>query len=126
VALTLSVKGTTCWLCGMAGADSADHDPPRSVLIRSGVRDPDALGYLNPAHLYPCNQVRGKRPVTDELRAEVLAARLAHLARASAAAALSPRLARRRPSLLSTNESSAQESCASISPNPEKKFRGES
>lgn len=75
VALTLSVKGDVCWLCGGPGANSADHEPPRSALLASGVADPDALDFLRPAHLL-CNQFRGTRPVTDELRAE-LAAHLA-------------------------------------------------
>ena len=69
-AVVLNRKGTTCHLCGGDGADSADHDPPRSVLIRAGVPDPDALRFLFPAHWQPCNNHRKARPLTDELRAE--------------------------------------------------------
>jgi hypothetical protein len=74
--LTLATKGRTCHLCGLPGADSADHDPPRSVLVRAGVPDPDAPGYLWPAHWSPCNNRRKARPVTPDLRAELRAARL--------------------------------------------------
>jgi hypothetical protein len=77
--LTLSTKGTTCHLCGLPGADSADHDPPRSVLVRAGVANPDAAVYLFPAHWTPCNNNRKAKPLTPELRAELRAARLSHL-----------------------------------------------
>lgn len=66
----LTTKGTTCHLCGQPGADSADHNPPRSVLIRMGVTAPDAMRYLFPAHWQPCNNHRKARPLTDQLRAE--------------------------------------------------------
>lgn len=78
VAYTLANKGTTCHLCGLPGADSADHDPPRSELLAAGVPNPDALVYLFPAHRIPCNVGRGTRPITDELRAELRAAREQH------------------------------------------------
>lgn len=67
----LTLKGTTCHLCGLGGADSADHNPPRSQLIQAGVRDPDAMRFLFPAHYAPCNRDRRDRPITDELRAEL-------------------------------------------------------
>jgi hypothetical protein len=73
---TLATKGTTCHLCGLPGADSADHDPPRSVLVRAGVPDPDAPAYLYPAHWSPCNNNRKAQPITPELRAELRTARL--------------------------------------------------
>lgn len=76
VVATLTSKGTTCHLCLMAGATSADHNPPRSALIRAGVPDPDALRFLFPAH-HVCNVRRQDRPITDELRAELRAAALA-------------------------------------------------
>lgn len=94
VALVLQTKGTTCHLCGLPGATSADHDPPRSVLVASGCPNPDdpAL-YLWPAHL-SCNQLRGARPIDDELRAECRTHRLRIEGRTTAQ--LSPRFARRR------------------------------
>jgi hypothetical protein len=97
VAATLADKGTTCHLCGLEGADSADHDPPRSTLIASGVPNPDAPGYLLPAHYLPCNALRGARPITPALRAECRAARLAALGQLETAVPLSPRFADRRP-----------------------------
>ncbi len=77
VAAVLASKGTVCHLCGEAGADSADHDPPRSVLLREGVRNPDALEYLHPAHVR-CNILRKARPITDALRADLARARAGH------------------------------------------------
>lgn len=77
VALVLAHKGTVCHLCLEPGADSADHEPPRSVLLREGVADPDALRFLQPAHLR-CNIIRKARPVDDHLRAELAAARAGH------------------------------------------------
>lgn len=47
-----------CHLCGLPGADTVDHDPPRKYLVAAGVPDPDAIEYLRPAHL-KCNQRRG-------------------------------------------------------------------
>lgn len=70
VQATLTAKGRTCHLCELGGANSADHQPPRSVLIQAGVQDPDALRFLFPAHL-SCNIDRKARPITDELRAEL-------------------------------------------------------
>jgi hypothetical protein len=95
-AATLADKGTTCHLCGLDGANSADHDPPRSTLIATGVPNPDAPGYLLPAHL-SCNQLRGTRPVTPQVRAECRAAMRAALGQVETAVPLSPRFAGRRP-----------------------------
>ncbi|WP_375544243.1 HNH endonuclease [Pseudoclavibacter albus] len=54
-ALTLAHYGTTCWLCGLPGATTADHVIPRS---RGGaVYD---LANLAPAHKR-CNESRGNR-----------------------------------------------------------------
>jgi hypothetical protein len=92
VAATLTSKGRTCHLCGLGGANSADHNPPRSALIRAGIQDPDALRFLFPAHLL-CNVWRKDRPLTDELRAELRAkmldaARVGRPARSARFAAL--------------------------------------
>lgn len=92
-ALTLQTKGTTCHLCGLPGADSPDHDPPRSVLVASGCLNPDDLSYLHPAHL-SCSQLRGTRPITPELKAECRTDRLRREGKATAS--LSPRFARLR------------------------------
>lgn len=73
-AAVLATKGTVCHLCGETGADSADHNPPRSVLLREGITDPDAMRFLFPAHVR-CNIIRKARPVTDQLRAELAQAR---------------------------------------------------
>lgn len=91
----LAWKGTICWLCGLDGADSADHDPPRSQLVRAGVPNPDDLRFLFPSHRFPCNVSRKARPVTAELRTELRHKRLQYVARMSAAAARSPRFTRR-------------------------------
>lgn len=57
VKLTLSTYGTICWLCGLPGANSADHIIPRS---RGGaVYDIKNLG---PTHK-SCNEARGNTPV---------------------------------------------------------------
>lgn len=57
VALTLREKGGVCALCGLPGADSADHIVPRS---RGGaVYD---LANLQPAHRR-CNESRGNRSI---------------------------------------------------------------
>jgi hypothetical protein len=82
VTAVLTNKGTTCHLCDGDGADSADHNPPRSVLIRAGVPNPDAMRYLFPVHWRPCNNYRKDRPVTDELRAECRALFARYSARA--------------------------------------------
>lgn len=99
VALTLGTKGSVCHLCGLEGADSADHNPPRSVLVASGVANPDDPGYLFPAHRRPCNHSRGARPITDELRAELRAKRLAFVDEHQVATT-SARFARTRPTFL--------------------------
>jgi 5-methylcytosine-specific restriction endonuclease McrA len=56
-ALTLETYGRTCWLCGLPGADTADHVIP--VSKGGAVYDLDNLG---PAH-GTCNYSRGNRPV---------------------------------------------------------------
>lgn len=96
VATTLANKGTVCHLCGMGGATSADHDPPRQELVRRGVPDPDDLRFLNPAHLV-CNHRRGTQPLTPELRAHLRALRLADLGLGPTPTGLSPRFTKRRP-----------------------------
>lgn len=73
-AAVIAAKGDVCWLCGMAGATSADHNPPRSKLIALGIANPDAMRFLFPAHVR-CNVLRRARPVTDKLRAELAKAR---------------------------------------------------
>ncbi|MFD2674998.1 HNH endonuclease [Gulosibacter bifidus] len=55
---TLAEYGTTCWLCGLPGADSADHVVPRSQ--GGAVYDMENLA---PAHKR-CNIARGDRDVT--------------------------------------------------------------
>jgi hypothetical protein len=86
----LTTKGRVCHLCGLPGADSADHDPPRSVLLASGIHNPDAIRYLFPAHL-GCNLDRKARTITDELRAEL---RERQAARLRVKPTLSPRFAK--------------------------------
>lgn len=56
VKLTLATYGTVCWLCGLPGANSADHVIPRSQ--GGAVYD---IGNLGPAHR-KCNYARGNRP----------------------------------------------------------------
>lgn len=104
VAATLAAKGTVCHLCKLRGATSADHNPPRSALIRAGVPDPDALRFLFPAHL-SCNIWRKDRPLTDELRAE-LRARL--LAARGVSLPRSARFGGNRPTLVILNETNAR------------------
>lgn len=56
VVLTLETYGTICRLCGLDGADSADHIMPRS-------KAPELtweLTNLRPAHKR-CNEARGNR-----------------------------------------------------------------
>lgn len=117
VNLVLHVKGRTCHLCGLGGADSADHDPPRSELVARGVPDPDALEYLWPSHKLPCNIARGARPITAGLRAELRAKRLSSLGQSAADATLSPRFASRRPSFFPTAVEPGRSSCL-FSPRP--------
>lgn len=38
-----------CWLCGLPGADTIDHEPPRKVLLERGL-DPRDPKYWRPAH----------------------------------------------------------------------------
>ena len=57
VAQVLAAKGTTCRLCGGAGADSADHSTPRS---KGGS---DELANLEPAHKN-CNFARNNMPLS--------------------------------------------------------------
>jgi hypothetical protein len=97
VALTLRTKGTVCHLCGLPGADSADHDPPRSVLVAQGEANPDQLEYLWPAHFRPCNNTRRDQPITPALRARLREARLSSLGLTATRPDLSPRFAARRP-----------------------------
>lgn len=91
VVAVLSSKGRTCHLCGLGGANSADHEPARSVLIAAGITDPDAMRFLFPAHL-GCNIDRKARPITEELRAEL---RDRMLARHRVRPAVSARFAQR-------------------------------
>ena len=54
--LTLERYGTTCWLCHLPGADTADHVIPKSLR-------PDLtydLDNLRPAH-HSCNSSKGAR-----------------------------------------------------------------
>lgn len=88
---TLATKGRICHLCDEDGADSADHDPPRSELIRLGVPNPDAPEYLWPSH-YRCNLRRNDRPISDSLRLELRVKRRRDVERATAD--LSPRFRR--------------------------------
>lgn len=59
VRLTLAEYGSTCWLCGFPGANTADHIIPRST--GGAVYD---LANLGPAHRR-CNESRGNRPASD-------------------------------------------------------------
>lgn len=54
--LTLETKGTTCWLCHLPGADSADHKLPRSLYPELTYD----LDNLFPAH-GSCNSSKGQR-----------------------------------------------------------------
>lgn len=54
---TLATYGTRCHLCGMPGADSADHLTPRSL------GGSDQIENLRPAHKL-CNSQRGNRPIS--------------------------------------------------------------
>lgn len=53
---TLATYGRVCWLCGLPGADTADHVIPKS--LNGAVYD---LANLAPAHS-ACNKARGNRP----------------------------------------------------------------
>jgi 5-methylcytosine-specific restriction endonuclease McrA len=57
--MTLAEYGTTCWLCGLPGSNSADHIIPRSK--GGAVYD---LVNLGPSHR-SCNSARGNRDATD-------------------------------------------------------------
>lgn len=87
--------GGVCWLCDLLGADSADHEPPRSHLVKLGVPNPDDPAYLRASHLI-CNKRRGRRPVTPALKAELHRRRLEDLARIEVTASPSPRFTHRR------------------------------
>lgn len=108
-AVVLYHKGTTCHLCGLPGADSIDHDPPRSVLIARGVLDPDAMGYLFPSHWRPCNNRRRDHDITDALRAECRRLRLASLGLVDDVVPnLSARFARRRAEFFESSSNSVE------------------
>lgn len=92
----LANKGTVCHLCDLPGADSADHDPPRSQLL-GVVPDPDALEFLWPSHRLPCNVSRQDRPITAALKAELRTKRLKLTGQSLPPTPLSPRFADRRP-----------------------------
>lgn len=55
VRMTIEAYGPVCWLCGLPGADSADHVIPRS----KGGAVYDLLN-LGPSHK-KCNYARGNR-----------------------------------------------------------------
>lgn len=55
VVATLETYGRVCWLCGLPGANSADHVIPRSK--GGAVYD---LANLGPSHR-KCNESRGNR-----------------------------------------------------------------
>lgn len=57
-AAVLSEHGTICHLCGMPGADTADHIVPRSM------GGDDSLDNLRPAHSR-CNASRGATPLSS-------------------------------------------------------------
>lgn len=59
----LGEYGTRCHLCGLDGADTADHLIPRS---EGGTDD---LENLRPAH-QACNSARGARALADLVRPE--------------------------------------------------------
>jgi hypothetical protein len=119
LALVLFHKGDVCHLCGLPGADSPDHDPPRSVLMRRGVPDPDALDYLWPSHL-GCNLTRNDGPITPALRARCRAKRLAALG-LDDRPDLSPRLAARRPRLFEPTAHPGKASLPVSLPGPSQK-----
>jgi 5-methylcytosine-specific restriction endonuclease McrA len=54
-AMVFAEYGTTCWLCGLPGADTVDHVHARAL---GGT---DTLSNLRPAHGY-CNTGRGAKP----------------------------------------------------------------
>lgn len=57
--LTLQTYGSICWLCGLPGANSADHVIP---IADGGAVF--AIANLAPAHRR-CNYARGARPAAD-------------------------------------------------------------
>lgn len=57
----LATYGTICRLCGLDGADTADH-----IVARSKGGDPYDIANGRPAHL-SCNSSRGNRDVTVEI-----------------------------------------------------------
>lgn len=65
VALTLATYGSRCHLCGLAGANTADHLIPRS---KGGSDD---IENLRPAHA-SCNYSRGNRDLADFRRTPIV------------------------------------------------------
>ncbi|MFJ3394010.1 HNH endonuclease [Leifsonia aquatica] len=66
VVLTLETYGTICRLCGLPGADSADHIVPRS-------KAPELtweLSNLRPAHKR-CNEARGNRELVAPIESGI-------------------------------------------------------
>ena len=57
-AATLAAHGTVCHLCGLPGADTADHLVPRAA---GGTNE---LDNLRPAHK-ACNSARGALPLAE-------------------------------------------------------------
>lgn len=55
---TLALYGRVCWLCGLPGANSADHVIP--ISLGGAVYD---LNNLGPSHR-KCNYARGNRAAT--------------------------------------------------------------
>lgn len=68
--LVLGYWGTTCHLCGLPGADTADHVIPRS---KGG---DNSLMNQRPAHKV-CNSRRGAQDL-EEFKAQVRAGRYTH------------------------------------------------
>ena len=54
--LTLDTYGTTCWICHLPGATTADHVKPKALYPELTFD----LGNLRPAH-GPCNSSKGTK-----------------------------------------------------------------